>query len=81
MRISTFDEKGELKVEDESVFDALIDVINYIVLIRGLIVDAEVDECTKREIDRAGTCCPDEPIFHPNTTIIDEQYGPGEGIS
>lgn len=32
MRIKTFVEKGELKVKGESVYDAIIDQINYLVL-------------------------------------------------
>jgi hypothetical protein len=47
MRIRTFDEKGELKVKDEGVEDAVMDVINYMVLISGLIKemsDAESEE-------------------------------------
>lgn len=37
MRIRTFAEKGELKVKDESVKDAFIDLINYTVLMYGLV--------------------------------------------
>lgn len=37
MRIRTFVEKGELKVKGESIDDALMDMINYTVLIKGLI--------------------------------------------
>lgn len=37
MRIRTFVEKGELKVKDESVKDAFIDLINYTVLMYGLV--------------------------------------------
>ena len=37
MRIETFVEKGELKVENESIKDALIDLTNYTALIWGLI--------------------------------------------
>jgi hypothetical protein len=37
MRVKTFDEKGELQVKDEGLEDALIDIINYAVLIGGLI--------------------------------------------
>ena len=35
-RIQSFDEQGHLKVKDESVQDALIDIINYSVLIGGV---------------------------------------------
>lgn len=41
MRIRTFDEKGQLQVAGESVTDALIDVINYMVLISGVIKDMQ----------------------------------------
>lgn len=37
MRVRTFAEKGELKVKDEGVKDALVDLINYTVLMYGLI--------------------------------------------
>lgn len=36
-RIATFDEKGELLVKDEGVEDAIVDIINYAVLMAGLI--------------------------------------------
>ena len=36
-RIKTFAEKGELRVENESVKDAILDVMNYMVLIAGMI--------------------------------------------
>lgn len=38
-RIKTFDEKGELKAHNESLKDAVIDVINYAVLIYGMAND------------------------------------------
>jgi hypothetical protein len=41
MRIKTFEEKGELKVAGEGIKDALIDVINYMVLIGGLVKEIE----------------------------------------
>jgi hypothetical protein len=37
MRIKTFDEKGELLVQNEGIKDAMIDVINYMALIYGLV--------------------------------------------
>ena len=46
LRIKTFAQKGELKVKAESVEDAIQDVINYMVLMKGVIRD---------EQDRAGT--------------------------
>jgi hypothetical protein len=36
-RIRTFTEKGELSVKSESVEDAIHDVINYMILLKGLI--------------------------------------------
>ena len=41
MRIRTFAEKGKLKVADESVEDAILDVINYMILVRGLSLEGE----------------------------------------
>jgi len=43
-RIKTFAEKGELKVKGESVKDALIDTINYMILIGGLIEDSQEED-------------------------------------
>lgn len=40
-RIETFVRRGTLKVAGESVDDALIDIINYCALIRGLIKERE----------------------------------------
>ena len=37
MRIQTFVEKGQLKVKGENIDDALLDLINYSVLIKGII--------------------------------------------
>jgi hypothetical protein len=37
MRIKTFAEKGQLKVKGEGIDDALYDLINYSVLIKGII--------------------------------------------
>jgi len=38
-RISTFLQRGELKVENESVADSVMDVINYMVLLNGMLED------------------------------------------
>lgn len=46
MRIRTFIEKGELKVKDESVKDALVDLVNYTVLIYGLIQEGKLAPAT-----------------------------------
>lgn len=40
-RINTFLDAGSLKVSSESVHDAIIDVINYMVLLRGMVVEAQ----------------------------------------
>lgn len=45
-RINTFVEKGTLKVDNEGVHDAIEDVINYMILAKGMIVD----EANKKEI-------------------------------
>lgn len=37
MRVKTFAEKGQLMVKGEGIDDALIDIINYAVLIKGMI--------------------------------------------
>lgn len=46
MRIRTFVEKGELKVKDESVRDAFIDLVNYTVLMYGLIEEGKENQTT-----------------------------------
>jgi hypothetical protein len=38
-RVKTFVEKGQLKVKDEGIKDAVIDLINYTVLMYGLITE------------------------------------------
>jgi hypothetical protein len=40
-RISTFLNKGDLSITNESVYDAIIDMINYSVLLAGLLKDKE----------------------------------------
>lgn len=45
-RINTFARKGELAVKNESVDDAIEDVINYMILIKGLI-EEEKNELPK----------------------------------
>jgi hypothetical protein len=44
-RINTFVEKGTLKVDNEGVNDAIEDVINYMILAKGMIVE----EANKKE--------------------------------
>lgn len=41
MRVKTFAEKGHLEIKNESVEDALVDIINYAVLIGGMIKEAK----------------------------------------
>lgn len=43
-RIQTFAERGELQVDREGLDDACIDVINYMVLLRGLLSETERNE-------------------------------------
>src|SRR5690242_8934649 len=55
MRISTFIDKRTLKVDNESCTDAIIDVINYMVLLAGLIEDnrpeqEKVDKFIKEQV-------------------------------
>jgi len=40
-RIESFIDRGDLKVEDEPVEDALHDVINYMVLLKALVQESE----------------------------------------
>jgi hypothetical protein len=40
-RISTFLNKGELSLQNESVQDAIVDIINYSVILAGLLKDKE----------------------------------------
>lgn len=49
MRVRTFTEKGELKVKDESVKDAFIDLINYTVLMYGFIEDSKSQAATAEQ--------------------------------
>ncbi len=41
-RISTFLKKGELKVGNETVQDSILDVVNYMILLQGLLEDKEL---------------------------------------
>lgn len=49
MRIKTFAEKGELKVKDEGIKDALVDLINYTVLMYGLIEEGKENQTTDEQ--------------------------------
>lgn len=40
-RISAFLNRGELSVDNESVEDSILDIINYMVLLNGMLVDAK----------------------------------------
>jgi hypothetical protein len=48
-RIQTFVTKGGLAVEGEGVLDAVDDVINYMILVKGIIIEEQriADELTK----------------------------------
>lgn len=50
-RIATFDEKGELLVKDEGVEDAIVDIINYAVLMAGLIREDKNAKAERAELD------------------------------
>jgi len=52
-RISSFIKNGELKVTDEGVQDSIIDVINYMVLLAGMIIteDREKNKNTAKPIE------------------------------
>lgn len=41
MRIKTYLDKGELKVANEGVLDAIEDNINYLILLKGMIIDGQ----------------------------------------
>jgi hypothetical protein len=41
-RISTFLNRGELSLSNESVYDAIVDMINYSVILAGLLKDKKV---------------------------------------
>ena len=41
-RISTFLNKGELSLQNESVYDAIVDIINYSVILAGLLKDKDI---------------------------------------
>lgn len=43
-RIRTFVNKGELAVKEESVMDAVVDTINYMVLLAGLMREQQLDK-------------------------------------
>lgn len=43
-RISTFLNRGELSLENESVYDAIVDMINYSVILGGLLKDRETNK-------------------------------------
>ena len=43
-RISTFLNRGELCLKNESVYDAIVDMINYSVILAGLLKDRETNK-------------------------------------
>ena len=48
-RVATFDKNGKLSVKDESVLDALLDILNYVILIAGYINDKQQDQCNTHQ--------------------------------
>jgi len=49
-RITTFIEKGDLLVVNESVEDSIVDIINYMVILKGMIIeDARIREFEEEE--------------------------------
>ena len=56
-RMQTFAEQGQLKVKDESVRDAVIDVINYSVLFYGLTKEKPHDQDVLKLRDPEPTGC------------------------
>jgi len=51
MRVKTFVEKGELLVKGESVLDAILDQINYLVLQYAYIQEASTEQRDERDKD------------------------------
>ena len=49
-RVATFDKNGKLSVKDESVLDALLDILNYVILIAGYINDKQQDQCNTHQL-------------------------------
>jgi hypothetical protein len=41
-RVNTFIKQGELRVENESFVDAVVDLINYLILLTGYITDQDI---------------------------------------
>lgn len=46
-RIETFVSKNDLKVEDENVFDSITDIINYSILLKGIILSRRKEKGLK----------------------------------
>ena len=53
-RIETFVKKGVLKVPDETIEDAFNDVINYMILGKGIVYNAKLGECFEEEPPTVG---------------------------
>jgi hypothetical protein len=49
-RVATFDKNGKLSVKDESVLDALLDILNYVILIAGYINDKQENKCNTHQL-------------------------------
>ena len=49
-RMSSFLRAGKMHVEDESFYDAIIDVVNYMVLLGAYVKDKDEDEVTAENV-------------------------------
>jgi len=56
-RMQTFAQQGQLKVKDESIRDAVIDIINYAVLFYGLTKERPHDQDVLKLRDTESTGC------------------------
>tara|TARA_R100000808_G_scaffold134_1_gene978 strand:+ start:1385 stop:1732 length:348 start_codon:yes stop_codon:yes gene_type:complete len=48
-RLSSFVESGSLKVKDESVYDTLVDLLNYSVLLAAYLKDTQISDGSTRQ--------------------------------
>ena len=58
-RIESFVAKGFLEVKDESVFDTLLDLANYSILLAGFIKERMNERKEEKEGNEKGTTCED----------------------
>jgi hypothetical protein len=77
MRLKTYQDTGALLVKDESVTDSLLDIINYMIIIHGYILDAkeqlELKEA-KKESERESIVAMVTNGNVPHTTTKEEAY-------